>query len=120
MKKRLVLTITLPLITLISCGNPATVSDSSSSEVTSSSSVTNGRAIDAFFAATKDDNGTITKDDGGVVYYYGEATMEYFPNGKQEGYITNGDAGIYDFTFDANGNVTLGQYYSDGTFLKTV
>ena len=68
MKKRLVLTITLPLITLISCGNPATVSDSSSSEVTSSSSVTNGRAIDAFFAATKDDNGTITKDDGGVVY----------------------------------------------------
>ncbi len=116
--KRLVLTITLPLITLISCGNPATVSDSSSSEVTSSSSVTNGRAIDAFFAATKDDNGTITKDDGGVVYYYGEATMEYFPNGKQEGYITNGDAGIYDFTLDANGNVTLGQYYSDGTFYK--
>lgn len=74
------------------------------------------RPIDKFFQFLSAGNATIEKDDGGVVYYYGEASIELFPDGKQEGYITNGDAGVYDFTFDENKNVVLDQYYSEGTY----
>lgn len=115
MNKSRFLVLSIPLF-LVSCQNSTTTSSLISSASSSLDSTSQQRPIDAFFASLKDDNGTITKDDGGVVYYYGEATMEYYADGTQEGYITNGDAGIYDFTFDSNGAVVLGQYYSDGTY----
>jgi len=129
MKKKLVSALLLSLAFVLgSCGNSseiAVVSSDISSEISSEAASSRSsknympgeRPIDLFFQSLSPANATIEKDDGGVVYYYGEASIELYPDGKQEGYITNGDAGIYDFTFDGNKNVVLGQYYSDGSYL---
>lgn len=50
--------------------------------------------IALFFQPLSLADATIEKDERGVVYYYGEASIELYPDGKQEGYITNGDVVI--------------------------